>query len=272
MDKPTSSLNAKRTHDPYWLNLRALPYFRALLRAVEAREYQDIALEEPVFDLGCGDGHFVTTAFTVPIDVGLDPWKGPLRQAAARKSYRMVVHGTGGTLPFPDEYFGSAMSNSVLEHIPELDPVLAEVARVLKPGAKFVFCVPNDRFLENLSISHFFQKVGLQKLAMGYKRFFNFISRHHHCESAEVWENRLHLAGFKIKKHWDYFSPEATHVLEWGHYFGLPALVAHFLFRRWILLPTRWNLALTQKITKKYYLEKVPQPRGSYSFYIAIKV
>ncbi len=271
MDNPLASLKTMRTSDPYWLNLRSLPYFRALLRAVEAREYQEIELQEPVFDLGCGDGHFVTTAFTTPIDVGLDPWKGPVREAASRKCYGLVVHGEGATLPFPAEYFGSAMSNSVLEHIPELDPVLAEVARVLKPGAKFVLCVPNHRFLENLSIAYFLQKVGLHKVALGYKRFFNYISRHHHCDSAEVWEKRLHKAGFKIEKHWDYFSPKATHILEWGHYFGLPSLVTHFLFRRWILLPTKWNLALTKKITEKYYLEKVPQPEGSYTFYIARK-
>ncbi len=39
----------------------------------------------PVLDLGCGDGHFVTTAFDHPIDVGIDPWQGPVRQAAQQE-------------------------------------------------------------------------------------------------------------------------------------------------------------------------------------------
>jgi ubiquinone/menaquinone biosynthesis C-methylase UbiE len=78
-----------------------------------------------------------------------------VREAARRGGYRLVLQGYGDRLPFPDQYFGSAMSNSVLEHIPMLDDVLVEVARVLQPGAPFVFCVPNHHFLTNLSVSSF---------------------------------------------------------------------------------------------------------------------
>ena len=272
MTSPAPQFARPQSQDPYWLNMKELPYFRALLRAVEAREYQDIPLEMPVLDLGCGDGHFVTTAFESPIDVGLDPWKGPLRQAAQRKSYRKVVHGQGVQIPFPDGYFHSAMSNSVLEHIEDLDPVLKEAARVLKPGAIFVFCVPNHRFLDNLSISSFFDRIGLKGLAEAYRKFFNRISRHHHCDNRDVWQERLDRAGFVIEKQWDYFSPSATHVLEWGHYFGLPSLVMHFLFRRWIVARAKWNLVLTRLITEKYFNESRQQPLGSYSFYITRKV
>ena len=38
-----------------WKNISELPYFRGLLRAVEGCFYQDIHLEEPILDLGCGD-------------------------------------------------------------------------------------------------------------------------------------------------------------------------------------------------------------------------
>ncbi len=45
--------------NPYlWPMLQSLPYFRALLRAVEAGFYRDFELPSPVYDLGCGDGHF----------------------------------------------------------------------------------------------------------------------------------------------------------------------------------------------------------------------
>ena len=44
------------------LHLRELPYFRALLRAVEARFYKDISLPGPVLDLGCGAGRRFTVA------------------------------------------------------------------------------------------------------------------------------------------------------------------------------------------------------------------
>jgi len=271
MDNNSSGTHKPQARDPLWLNIRELPYFRGLLRAVEAREYQNINLPGPILDLGCGDGQFITTAFDHPVDVGIDPWKGPVREAGRRKGYRLTVHGSGDRIPFADQYFGSVMSNSVLEHIPALDPVVAEVARVLQPGGTFVFCVPNHRFLDNLSVSRFFQRIGLRKLAEWYRNFFNRISRHHHCDDYQTWEARLKKAGFTIEKHWDYFSPEATKILEWGHYFGLPSLITHFLFRKWIVAPVSWNLWLTEKLVTRYYRESRIQPEGSYSFYITRK-
>jgi len=261
-----------QSRDYLWLNLRELPYFRAFLRAVEARVYRDYDLPSPTLDLGCGDGQFVTTAFKHALDVGIDPWTGPVHEAGKRHSYRLTTQSNGDRLPFTDGYFASAMSNSVLEHIDDLDPVVAEMARVLRPGAPFLFCVPNHNFLANLSISSFLDRIGLKGLAESYRRFFNRISRHKHCDSPAVWEERLTQAGFKIEDHWHYFSPQALHTLEWGHYFGLPSLILHFLFGRWIVAPTRWNLALTRAVVQRYYDEERRQPKGSYTFYITRRV
>ncbi|NPV77015.1 MAG: class I SAM-dependent methyltransferase [Anaerolineae bacterium] len=255
-------------NDFLWEQLRDLPYFRALLRAVEARSYQQFEFPAPLLDMGCGDGHFAAAAFKRPIDVGIDPWYGPLRQAARRGSYRMVVYGFGNWLPFPDGYFGGCISNSVLEHIPDVDAVLKEIARVLKPGGLFIFCVPNHQFLGNLSVSSFLDRIRLRFLGDAYRRFFNWISRHHHCDAPEVWQNRLSKAGFQVERWWHYFSPEAFHVLEWGHYLGLPALASHFLLGRWILSPTKWNLAITRAIVQRFYDELPEQPQGSYTFYV----
>lgn len=254
--------------DYLWAQLRDLPYFRALLRAVEARVYAELELPAPILDVGCGDGHFVTTAFDRPIDVGIDPWAEPVRQAAKRGGYRLVVQGYGDRLPFPGGYFGSAMSNSVLEHIPAVEDVLLEVARVLQPDAPFIFCVPNHNFLSNLSVSNFMERAGAARWAKAYRRFFNRISRHYHCDDTQVWQDRLERTGFKIERTWHYFSPAALQVLEWGHYFGLPSLVSQKLFKKWILLPARWNLAATTALVKPYYDEARQQEQGAYSFYV----
>ena len=255
--------------DYLWLNLRDLPYFRAILRAVEARFYQEFSLEQPVLDLGCGDGDFAKVTFNDPLDVGIDPWFGPVTLASKTGSYRQVVRGFGDVLPFPDGWFSSAISNSVLEHIPDIDAVLVEMGRVLKPGSLFLFCVPNQNFLPNLSISGFFDKVGLIGPARAYRDFFNRISRHHHCDSPEIWESRLSKAGFEIERWWHYFPPQAFHALEWGHYLGLPSLLAHFLFRRWILVPEKWNLALTRAYVQRFYDGDPVHPDGAYTFYVA---
>lgn len=263
--------NNKKEKDFLWLQIKEMPYFRGLLRAVEAKMYQDIELPGPILDLGCGDGHFASTTFDKPIDVGIDPWKGPVRLAKKQKSYKLVINGMGNHLPFSENYFNSVISNSVLEHIEDIDSVINEVARVLKPGGKFVFCVPNHQFLSNLSISNFFDQIGIKKAGNIYRRFFNKVSRHYHCDSPIVWEKRLEKYGFFVVNWWNYFSPQAFHTLEWGHYFGLPSLISHFLVRKWILVPRQWNLFLTERITRKYYLENFHQEEGAYTFYITHK-
>ncbi len=116
--------------DYLWLHLRALPYFRSLMRSVEARFYSDIELAAPTLDIGCGDGHFASVAFDRPLDVGIDPWAEPIREAVHWHSYQSLVQGDASRLPFPDQYFSSAVSNSVLEHIPQIDVVIEEIARV----------------------------------------------------------------------------------------------------------------------------------------------
>lgn len=267
MENQKAGITTEAERDYLWLNLRELPYFRAVLRAVEARSYKQFDLPGPILDLGCGDGQFVTTAFDTALDVGLDPWTGPVRLAGKAGGHRLIIQGSGDQLPFPAAYFGSAISNSVLEHIPELDPVLAEMARVLQPGARFVFCVPNHNFLHNLSISNFLDRIGLRFLGEAYRLFFNAISRHYHCDAPEVWQERLARAGFEIERYWHYFSPKALHILEWGHYWGAPTVFNHFVFRRWILVPQRWNFILTNAIVKAVYEEEIEQPQGSYTFY-----
>ncbi len=259
---------SRPSKDYLWLHLRELPYFRAMLRAVEARFYQDLSLPPPTLDLGCGDGHFASLAFERRLEVGIDPWSGPIRLAQRRAAYHLAVHGLGGELPFPDEYFSSAVSNSVLEHIPDLTPVLAEVRRVLKPGARFVFCVPNHNFLPHLSVGDFFDRSGLAGLAEAYRAFFNHISRHYYCDTEDVWGKRLGEAGFGVEQYWHYFSPEALAVFEWGHLFGLPCLLPHFTLGRWIIAPTMWNLFLTRRLVQPYYDQEPRHPHGAYTFYI----
>jgi len=254
------------------LHLRELPYFRGLLRAVESRFYQDIPLAQPVYDVGCGDGQFAALTFDRPVDIGLDPWHAPIHEAKGRRAYRVLVEADAAHAPFPDAYFASAFSNSVLEHIPDVQAVLDETARVLKPGALFLFSVPNENFTRNLSVARFLDRFGLKAIAEGYRRAFNRISRHVHCDPPGVWIDRLAAAGFEVQSHWSYFSAAALGALEWGHYLGLPAAVSKKLFGRWIVAPWPANLWLTTSLVRRYYNEPVPDEFGAYTFYVALRV
>lgn len=257
--------------DYLWLNLRELPYFRAILRAVEAQFYQQFTLPSPVLDIGCGDGHFAKVAFSHKLDVGLDPWTQPIRRAAKQGGYKSLVQADGGHMPFPRAYFASALSNSVLEHIPHVEDVLADLGRVLKPGAQFLFCVPNPRYLGELSIAGWLGRLGMKRLGRAYIDWFRRMSRVEHAVWPEVWQGWLEAAGFHLEKWWHYFSPQAMHTLEWGHYFGAPTLLPHAISQHWIIAPYRWNLFLTERLVRRYALAK-PDPDGTFTFYVTHRV
>jgi ubiquinone/menaquinone biosynthesis C-methylase UbiE len=252
-------------------HLRDLPYFRALLRAVEAKFYADIELPPPVLDLGCGDGHFTSVALRRPLEVGVDLGHSSLLEAQSRHCYQGLVQADAGKMPFPDQYYSSAMSNSVLEHIPTLDEVIEETARVLKPGARFYFCVPNHQFDSNLSIAKFLNRLGLKHLATSYMRFYDRIARHQHLDSPETWTVRLEKSGFIVETWFHYFSPEALRILEWGHFFGLPSLLVYKLTGHWNLVRQPWNFQWIKRIVLKFYQESVPNPEGVCTFYVARK-
>ena len=257
--------------DFLYLHLRDLPYFRGMLRAAEAAFYQEFELPAPTLDVGCGDGHFATIAFDHKLDVGLDPWGGPIRQAARLGGYRGLVQADGGHAPFPEGSFASALSNSVLEHIPHVQAVLAETARLLRPGAPFLFCVPNPRYLSELSLAGAMRRIGLTSLSRAYTEWFRRMSRVEHAVEPDAWQVWLEESGFRLERWWHYFSPQAMRALEWGHYFGAPTLLPHALFRRWIIVPTRWNLALTLRLVRKYAVPE-PHPQGTFTFYVARRV
>ncbi len=206
-------------------------------------------------------------AFQRQLEVGLDPWSAPLKEARSRHAYCLIVQSDGGRMPFPDGRFASVISNSVLEHIPHVDRVLEEISRVIRPGGRFVFCVPNHRFPQLLLGRQVFSKLGLSGAADWYSRFFNRISRHVHCDPPEVWQDRLAKTGFVIDRYWDYFPAPALHIMETGHFFGVPALVSRKLTGRWILAKNRFNLALPYRLARRYTAEPL-SPEGVYTFYI----
>ncbi|MEM7115556.1 MAG: glycosyltransferase family 39 protein [Chloroflexota bacterium] len=258
--------------DLLWQHLKTLPAFRGLLRAVEARFYQQLEFPGPVLDIGCGDGNY--TELTFPnrkIDVGIDPWWGPLNKARRSEKYDLVLQNAGSQWPFPDHTFQTAYSNSVLEHIPEIQAVLNEAGRVVKPNGRFVMTMPSHLFTEYLGGAGFFEKLGLNGAANRYRDFFNFISRHAHTDSVEVWAERLAKAGFQIERWQYYYSKEALRALEWGHVQGLPSAILHFLTGHWIIAPWQDNLRYTERWLRPFYEETFPE-QGAYIFIIARKV
>ena len=250
--------------DYLWDQLAEVPYFRALLRAVESRFYESLPVVAPVLDLGSGDGSFAAQTFARPLDAGIDPWRPPTIEARKRGAHRLLALADGAALPFADGSFQTMVSNSVLEHIRDLEPVLAEGYRVLRRGGHLLFCSPSEHFTDWLA--------GARLAGDAYRRWFNRISRHAHCDSPAVWRLRLERAGFAVDAVWYYFSPRALRTLELGHYFGLPNLVSKRLFGRWVLFPSRFNPVLRALYSwlRPIYDEPLA-PVGAYLFGVARK-
>ncbi len=250
--------------------LKKLPYFRALLRAVEADFYKHFELSEPVLDIGCGDGQFAEMVFDHPLSIGMDPEHKSLVEAKGRNSYKSLIQSRGDRQPFPRQFFRSAISNSVLEHILGVEDVLRESGRLLKKGSLFLFCVPNQRWTENLKVSGLFRKWKLESLAKAYEKFFIRISRHVNMLSPKEWEEMLISSGFTLENYWNYFPPKALHALELGHYFGLPSWISRFLFGRWILGPWNWSLSIPFHFLSPL-AQAVEDDNGTYTWIVAKK-
>ena len=90
-----------------------------------------------LLDLGCGIGHsyhLLEPRETVGADISADALVGQERE---------TVVADMRELPFADGEFSSVLSVQSLEHVPDPERVLAEVARVLEPGGVAMFVTPN---------------------------------------------------------------------------------------------------------------------------------
>jgi SAM-dependent methyltransferase len=90
-----------------------------------------------VLDLGCGTGHSydeLAPRETVGVDVE------PVALAGQDRETRVADMRE---LPFANESFASVVSIQSIEHVPDPDRVLTEVARVLAPDGRAIFVTPN---------------------------------------------------------------------------------------------------------------------------------
>ncbi|WP_420642914.1 methyltransferase domain-containing protein [Candidatus Leptofilum sp.] len=270
MNENSEFLAANTQDDLLWRQLKTIPAFRAILRAVEARFYFAVDLPGPTLDVGCGDGHFSQMVFQRRIEAGIDPWWNPLKKAQKSEMYDLALQAMGDQLPYPDGHFASAFSNSVLEHIPDIQPVLNETNRVMQMNGRFLITMPSHNFTKQLGGAAFLERLGLPGLADSYRQFFNRIARHAHTDSAEVWAERLATAGFGIERWQYYFSKKALRALEWGHVQGAPSAIMHALTGHWIVAPWESSLRRTERWLRPFYDEPFSED-GTYLLIVARK-
>jgi ubiquinone biosynthesis O-methyltransferase len=102
----------------------------------------DVAGQQ-VLDVGCGDGAVSVYlaqrgALVTGIDASEDMVRAAKKRSAASRRHVAFAAATAERLPFPDASFDAVLAKTVLCFVDDADAVVREIARVLKPGGRFV--------------------------------------------------------------------------------------------------------------------------------------
>jgi len=227
--------------------LAAAPLPLALERILECRIHRQHQFVRPVLDVGCGEGLLASVLFADPIDTGIDPDADELRQAGALGAYRELIRCRGDAVPKASGSFRTVLSNSVLEHIPDLEPVFREVHRLLADDGHFYVTVPSARFDQYTVVNQLLMKIGLTRAAARFRRFFNAFWRHYHFHSPEEWKALAERHGFVVVECYAFNSKRICLTND----MLVPASVLSFLSKkltnRWVMLP-----ALRHAVVKRF--------------------
>lgn len=96
---------------------------------------------ETLVDLGCGDGQVARVAASTGVRrvVGIDPARAQVGVARTRAGGPRYVQGGATAVPVATASVDAVVACLVIEHVADLDAALGEVARILRPGGRFLF-------------------------------------------------------------------------------------------------------------------------------------
>ena len=98
-----------------------------------------------VIDVGCSTGHLLADLSVRLPDatlLGVDLVAAGLRKAHRQVPDALLLQADVCALPLEDECVDVALSANLLEHVPDDQRALAEIARILRPGGRAVIVVP----------------------------------------------------------------------------------------------------------------------------------
>jgi 2-polyprenyl-6-hydroxyphenyl methylase/3-demethylubiquinone-9 3-methyltransferase len=113
-------------------------------------------LGKDVLDLGCAGGFMAEAmagrgARVVGIDPAAEAVAAARRHASVMGLAIQYDVGVGEALPYAAAHFDAVVCVDVLEHVADLSRVLAEAARVLRPGGLFLFDTINRNPIARLA-------------------------------------------------------------------------------------------------------------------------
>lgn len=174
----------------------------SLWRAWEYAAYRRYTLQEPVLDVGCGDGRFFRLVWPNVHDViGIDLNAGVAALAQRYGIYRGVLAAPAHAIPVKAGYFASAFANCSLEHMDNIEDVFCEISRVLRPDGRFVFSVVTDKISEWFTLDALARALCTE----GHYRtpFTEWLEYHHLVNGLSIvqWCEVASRAGFQVTEY-----------------------------------------------------------------------
>ena len=250
--------NLEKTESVLMHYLERTPLSYALWRSLEYQQLLGLPFDDPVLDMGCGDGIFSSILFTNRIAIGMDLDYREVTLAREYATHESMVAADARTLPFASQSFSTVFSNCVIEHIPDPERVISEVTRVLAPGGLFIFTVPTEHFTPHLFFTALLRKTGLSFLANRYGGFVNRMLKHINMFTADQWTGMVQDAGLSIEISRQFIGPRSIAIFD----LFLPLSYVSFFYRRilgrWAVFPgQRLMLApMIFRFSKKYLREQ----------------
>ncbi len=168
---PVDNEMYNRTNDIWWDENEVLHLLRTSINPGRFGYFRQVLVEKlridprgkKTLDVGCGRGILAEEFAQLGcIVTGIDPSEPSLATARrhARQSGLSINYqaGAGENIPFADASFDIVYCCDVLEHVKDLERVIAEINRVLKKDGIFLYDTINRTFPSKLVMLKLFQE------------------------------------------------------------------------------------------------------------------
>jgi SAM-dependent methyltransferase len=185
---------------------------------------QRMASDTRILDYGCGAGQIVKAlrargveAFGCDVFYEGGDYSQQVESAFLGKSIRRME--PNGRIPYDDGTFDFVINNQVMEHVTDMDKVLAEIHRVLKPGGKVLSLFPDKSVWREghcgIPFLHWFPKGS--RLRIYYAAALRLIGFGYHKNGKSILGWSTDFCDWLDK--WTWYRPSKDIRFSYGKYF-----------------------------------------------------
>ncbi len=161
----------------HWVHVTGPGNFCAGERIVRELSTFGPLRDKRVLDVGCGVGGALVAlcrvgACCVGIDIDRDRLDLARERLELHGCEALTVCGSAFSLPFPDGAFDVVLCSDMLEHVKDRPRLIAEFARVLRPGGLLYLAFPNLLSLRNVLSDPHYHLFGVVLLPLPLARWY----------------------------------------------------------------------------------------------------